>query len=349
MTQEMIDSLVINAIDFLNKSINELQTSPKYSVINFYASIELFLKARLMAEHWSLVFEEPQKANLSKFRVGDFKSVGIDNAKYRLTNIVGVKVGDKAYKCFNDIREHRNRLIHFFHPEYEKPENTTLHEVVAEQCKGWLYLYRLLTIEWKATFAEHLDAIEALDKLMHKHRQFLNAKYEELKPDIDKGRERGVEFIYCYSCGFEASRLKEIHNPLVETNCLICGNEEKQIRVSCPTCGEWIHVYDLGQGTCGGCETEIGIDYLFDRLGVKQISKESLYEPVHAYCSNCEYYDQPSVVPIDDYMWLCLACLTLHDQVDQCEWCAELVTGDVADTYFSGCVMCDGRAGWTKD
>ena len=39
-------SLVENALDFLNKAIGELKDGPKYSVIHFYAAVELFHGAR---------------------------------------------------------------------------------------------------------------------------------------------------------------------------------------------------------------------------------------------------------------------------------------------------------------
>src|SRR5713226_3157429 len=83
-SEQMFDSLVANAIDFLRHSIDELEKKPKYSVIHFCAAIEIFLKAKLMREHWSLIDEEPQKANITRFLNGDFKSVGIDATINRL-------------------------------------------------------------------------------------------------------------------------------------------------------------------------------------------------------------------------------------------------------------------------
>ncbi|HIP71183.1 MAG TPA: hypothetical protein EYH05_07285, partial [Anaerolineae bacterium] len=53
--KDLLERLVENAMDFLSQSIEEFDGSPKYSVIHFHAAVELFLKARLMAEHWSLV------------------------------------------------------------------------------------------------------------------------------------------------------------------------------------------------------------------------------------------------------------------------------------------------------
>lgn len=46
------DSLVRNAIEFLQRSMKELENQPKYAVIDFCTALELFLKARLLKEHW---------------------------------------------------------------------------------------------------------------------------------------------------------------------------------------------------------------------------------------------------------------------------------------------------------
>jgi hypothetical protein len=50
-----------SAFDFLESSVDEIKTHPKYSVIHFATAVELLLKARLIHEHWSL---EPWSAFL---------------------------------------------------------------------------------------------------------------------------------------------------------------------------------------------------------------------------------------------------------------------------------------------
>ncbi|MBN1293095.1 MAG: hypothetical protein JXB48_14745, partial [Candidatus Latescibacteria bacterium] len=55
MKNNQLNKLIENAFDFFERSLDEFEDNPKYSVIHFYAAVELFLKARLMAEHWSLV------------------------------------------------------------------------------------------------------------------------------------------------------------------------------------------------------------------------------------------------------------------------------------------------------
>jgi hypothetical protein len=131
--EAFFDSVVDNAIDFLRQSLDELENKPKYSVIHFCASIELFLKARLMLEHWSLISEEPQRANITKFRTGNFRSVGIDETIARIQNIANIRIPHEAYVSFSELREHRNKMVHFFHPDYVEREASSSLNVKREK------------------------------------------------------------------------------------------------------------------------------------------------------------------------------------------------------------------------
>src|SRR5256885_2670252 len=87
-SSKMFDSLVRNALDFLLRSVGELQETPKYSVIDFCAAIELFLKARLLVEHWALIYKDPKYANLISFSKADFESISMRDVISRLNNIL---------------------------------------------------------------------------------------------------------------------------------------------------------------------------------------------------------------------------------------------------------------------
>ncbi len=195
-SDQMFDSVVANAIDFLTHSVDELETKPKYSVINFCAAIELFLKAKLMLEHWSLVTEEPNKANTSQFQAGDFKSVGIDETLRRLQNISNVRIPREAHRIFSQLREHRSKMVHFFHPDYvSDPKEETIKSIVSEQSKAWFYLHHLLARDWKTEFQDYQEEIEELHALVKEQRAYLKEKFENLLPDIEKGRNRGSRIL----------------------------------------------------------------------------------------------------------------------------------------------------------
>ena len=348
-SQQMFDSLVNNAINFLEQAIAEIKRKPKYSVINFFSSVELFLKARLMLEHWSLIYEDPKNANLTKFLEGDFRSVGLDEAINRLNNIAQVRITTKQEETFSELREHRNKLVHFFHPKYAgKPDKKTLEDVVIEQCRAWYYLYPLLTKNWKSEFSKYLSDIEKLHQSMRQVREYLQVRYEALKPDIEKGKARGTIFSDCPACGFEANREKQIIGPLITSKCLVCEIEVPSLlKVSCPNCKGAIYVYEFGEGKCIKCGKEINLDFLMDQFDEPPSHKEIVRgaEIIRAYCGECGYIEQPTVISYDD-KWICLTCATLHETVDRCDWCNELVTGILEDSFIAGCMLCNGNLGW---
>lgn len=341
-SEEMYESLVHNAIDFLDRSISELEENPKYSVIHFYSGVELFLKARLMKEHWILILSDPRNANPTKFRSGDFNSVNLEEVVYRLREIVGVHITENELTVFRRLRDHRNKLIHFFHQDYvKKPDRDTLQIIAAEQCRGWFFLHRFLTKKWQGQFEKFLEQIETLNQMMLENRTFLETKYKELLPSIEKGKLGGKVFSECNYCGFEATTEIEVTEPIFETICLVCDNQENQLRIPCPNCECMISIIELGEGVCKQCNTEINMEFLLERYGEQQGYGSDYLGPSNAYCSNCEYTEERTVVPLDD-KWFCLNCFQIYDYLSACESCGERVAGDMEDSYFSGCIVCDG-------
>jgi len=345
------NSLVENAIDFLRRSTSEIDTNPKYAVINFFSALELFLKARLMLEHWALIVSKPEHAQKEKFQSGDFVSISFDEAVSRLKSIAGVEVKQEERECFTTIRKHRNQLVHFFHSEYTgtPPSHTTLLKVVSELSKGWFYLYRLLTSTWQEYFLPYKDELDPLAQLMEKHRHYLIAKYDALKPDIDAGKAKGLMFVVCPSC-YTAAAQKTINFRIVaRRDCRVCGLVSTYLRVPCPDCGIDIVIEDMGEGNCDECGKDIDLDYLLEEYGQPARSKDDIDDYNLAYCTSCEYLDRKTVIPIDmdKLNWLCLTCQEIHLSVDDCDYCGTLVAGKEENTYLNGCVVCFG-GGWSN-
>ena len=201
---------------------------------------------------------------IEQFRAGDFHSVSMGDAICRLKNVAGERIGKDEEISFEQVRKHRNRLVHFFHPAYaQKSNQKRIQQIVTEQCKAWFYLHRLLTKSWEPHFRKYKKKIEKLDVLMHKQRTFLKAKFMALKPEIDAGKSKGVEFQCCNLCGHDAARVEEDSEPLCETSCLVCDARFSFLRVPCPDCGETIEVgfEGPGEGTCPNedCKREINL------------------------------------------------------------------------------------------
>jgi rubrerythrin len=353
--QEIFDSLVRNATDFLERSIIELEDSPKFSIINFCTSIELFLKARLMHEHWTLIYEDPRDAKIDSFLQGKFKSVSIETSIKRLKYAVDLKITREEEKTFKNIRDHRNQLVHFFNESYDIFSKSNEIEIIAqEECKGWFYLSRIIKNRWKEEFSDYVKTIEKLDESMLKVRNFLSAKYQALLPQLEVEQKKGTVFYPCFVCGFLAREEvvdKEFFQPdkylSTLSFCHVCNTKtwDTSLRIKCPNCEDGnIMIYDLGEGECRECNQTVDLNYLLERYAEIKYVGSGDFEFNRAYCSCCEYLEQPTVVPFND-VWLCLSCLETHDSADFCGYCQQPVTGNVEDSFLEGCMFCEGQMG----
>ena len=88
--RDVFNKIVVNAIDFIEKSLSEIETYPKYSAINFCTGIELFFKARLVKEDWKQVFTKPGKAKFENFYSGEFRTIGFSKAIERIMKILSI-------------------------------------------------------------------------------------------------------------------------------------------------------------------------------------------------------------------------------------------------------------------
>lgn len=346
----MFDSLVKNAIDFLKVSLEDFKNRPKYSVINFCSAVEIFFKARLMAEHWTLVVAKPETAGSSKFQEGEFKSVTLDQSIRRLENVAGERFSTDARATFTILREHRNKLIHFFHPEYsDTSDSQMLTQIASEQCRAWLHLHKLLTLQWKKHFDGFEQQIEELNKLMHEHREFLREKFKSLGPDIRDLIAAGGTVTTCSACGFSAAKQTEDSPPIKDYKCLVCGSTDHYLYIPCPHCRkDQVYAGD-GDITCVDCAENISVDDIIEKCTPEDFQRplNELCEDLLAYCHYCDH-PNPSVVKLSNG-WFCLACLEPHFEPGYCDWCNEFITGDLEGSGYFGCPHCDGKRGWDDD
>ncbi|MCM1973183.1 hypothetical protein [Streptomyces sp. G1] len=110
-------------MDYLDRAVaglTEGATPPserdlKYAVLHLQAATEVLLKARLIGEHWSLLFRKISDADLEKFKRGDFDSCNTDETIDRLTKIAQVEISEKARDAIAKLAKDRNALMHYGH------------------------------------------------------------------------------------------------------------------------------------------------------------------------------------------------------------------------------------------
>ena len=349
---DLLNRLVENGLDFLVRSIGDFERFPKYSVIHFYTAVELFVKARLMSEHWSLVFSKRQEPDWGDFVTGDFQSVTLDEAASRLQKAAHSGLSDQELQSFRNVRKHRNKMVHFFHEAHSVAENDKLRRTIArEQLNAWYLLHRLLTGQWKDIFEPWSERISQIDAELRKHRTFLQIVFDHKKPEIERLLEAGFIFKDCPSCGFMSLQHEATAGEIYESNCLVCGIGEKCIRIECPNCSEAVDFVNEGFATCTSCgkhlEPEQVVEVLIDNEAAYMATMDGDDSWDLGNCSDCDGYH--TVVRIGDDKYLCARCFGEFEILHTCGWCNELNTGDMERSYMTGCSHCKGKAGWEKD
>lgn len=346
--EQMLKRLVENGLDFLKKAADDIEKHPKYSIIHFYTALELFLKARLMKEHWSLVvIKEP---HLGNFMSGDFQSVSLDSARDRLEKVLDSGLSKQEYEEFNAIRKHRNKMVHFFHEVHNDEQNQILQrEIVKQQLTAWYFLHRLLTEQWKEVFEPWVSDIAIIDIKLRKLHSFLQIIYDQIKPEIEDMQKKGDLFQKCPSCGFISQQHEDILKEVYDANCLVCGLTEKWLKIECPNCADGSSIVNFRSEGFGECE-ECGERFEPNDL-VSEINIESTHHDDDSRdlgnCSNCDGHN--TVILTKDHQYLCLSCFESFDSLERCGWCDEPNTGDMENSHWTGCNCCDGNTSWNKD
>jgi hypothetical protein len=335
---ELLDGLVENAVDFLKTSVDEFDERPKYSVVHFAAAIELFFKARLLMEHWTLVVDRRKEPDRKKFEEGDFQSVTPEQAITLLKKVVGTVFRPEALSAFKNIRQHRNQIIHFHCALDDEP---TRQKVVKEQCRALYHLRELLTKEWEDEFKECRNVVHQINYTMRRFQEYLAVVFEAVKGELEERKKAGVEFECCPACymaafGFESNK------KLADGKCLVCSHATAVVSVECPECKKAVRfIGDSDPIECPHCgEVEL------DRQDIYAAFDESdPHDPARIHCNYCS--GQETVLQIDDE-YLCVECFETSKQLGQCDWCSDIIMAfDASMSNWKGCINCDGQ--WDKD
>lgn len=348
--EELFDRLVENAIDFLARSIGELKQSPKFSVIHFQAAVELFLKARLLAEHWSLVVSKRQEPDWRKFVAGDFLSVSLDEAAARLSAAVQSGLMDSELQAFRQVTKHRNKMVHFFHEAHAVAQGEQLVQAIAkEQLNAWYLLHKILTERWNDVFEKWLRRIGEINSDLREHREFLQVTFDNKADEIRVRKNAGSTFVICPSCGFDAHEYPVAEQEeIFSAACLACGFNETCIIVECSDCQNPVMFVNEGFAVCTACGREFEPESLAEVLRDDAAVHIAVQDGDDSWdlgnCGVCDGYH--TVVRREDHSYFCTSCFGEFDSVERCRWCNEPNTGDMEHSYFSGCNHCDGKAGW---
>ena len=336
------DTLVRSAFDFVERAISSFSDHERISLFLFATGLELFIKARLYHEHWSLIFANVDQAEFRRFETGDLKTVGADKAHDRVKQIIGHNLPSS----FEVIRQHRNRIAHFTHGTTAEQRI----EIVSHQVRGWFDLYHLLRNEWKPIFKKYRNRYNELERMMRKHREFLDAKFQAIQPDLEKECVAGNQVLTCPACGYEAMAVWQLGGAIHHGSCRVCGRNENYVSQLCMNdeCEHSVAFFssDGPPEFCPECN-EVYAENLSEALDTDPIVGDDYF---HRSPINCPYCSGYHAVVTHHDGYVCTECFEYEEEVGYCGWCNEGQLGGVGEfSELSGCEFCDGRAGWEKD
>jgi uncharacterized Zn ribbon protein len=336
-------SLVESAFDFFERAVNEHDTAPKYATLHLATSVELFLKARLMGEHWTLIISPKKSPTFGQLKAGDFISVTPTEAVERLRGVLPPEesVSKDASAEFADLANERNKIAHFFHSGLDGEE--TPHSIIQRQCRVWLHLHRLLSSVWKSTFSRFDKRLGELDRKMREERKFLKTIFEDAKPELAKHRKDDLPVMKCAACEFESLALRD-SDRYTSGQCLVCRYQNTLMRVECPSCENEV-LLENGYDQCSECGHSFTPHEAGELVGGELPSDDTGHGSMSINCGEC---GTDEVYEIDGH-YVCFNCMQEWSEIFICEWCNEYNTGDMEDSFLLGCSMCDGHAGHIRN
>lgn len=342
------EALIANGLDFLNKAREELEAGQaKFSVASFWTAVEILMKVPLVHEHWTLVCSG-KKLERKKYLAGDFQSVSYDEACARLGDVLNKPLLPETAGLFGKIKNHRNRVVHFYHNELSEGDQR---QVLTEQADAWFALNRLMRDEWSSLFGGQLRAKLATDetRMLRSRGFYASAKFrqEPIQQRIADELKAKRPVLRCSACSQVAVLLEQpVPNmSLYDELCIVCYHYDVYIHVACLGCQEPAilrpHGGDFRCGACGRQERR----YLV--INPVPLSRHNMNDGLPAGCTDCEGYN--TVCKFDDN-YLCTACLTLHDSVEMCAHCTYHSTSVPDLSAAFGCAFCEGHPeAWDDD
>jgi hypothetical protein len=341
---QIFDQMVLNAIDFLRQASAEAEASPKYAVLHLATAIEIVLKARIVAEHWSIIVK--RDVSRDRFMSGDFVSLSLKDSISVMKDVIGIPLKAKCEASFISLSNHRNRIVHFFSHNLTESVSGNRDDAIQEILVAIYYLSDFIK-QHQQTFVEHQKQLDSAISQVKRARAFLEAKYLDLKPQLDSARTKGSKIVSCAVCSYDSAVCVQYLGAVYSLNCAVCENSDHLISVECPNeCGLPIRYLASDAFQIRDCECGVSIDQadlvkLLDQSDPFDMDAGTIY---------CNYCGSDSVAEHEAH-YLCCECFSMKESYSVCDWCnqKQLTDSDLEGSGWSGCEYCDGRSGWDKD
>lgn len=289
--KELVDSLFLNSIRFLTQSTKDIKSRSKYidsstksifAAVHLGVGLELLLKSRLAAEHWSFVFKDIDSAKLD-VDPGKLRSVSATAALSRVESLCGVSLNTKHKKSIDHVFSIRNQAVHH---AYE-PNTMQIKTLIAD---AFDFAFDFVKSELRVVSKRNPGSVEKLHGLMLEYDQFVKRRLQRVSREYDLSSalsctdcfhpavvygKKGidcrmchmhrdwdemsvVEDGFCISCGNNRIRIASVE-PIPDSDglpdeyfeCVCPKCLERQSLIECPRC-ETLHDGDF---FCYACQS----------------------------------------------------------------------------------------------
>lgn len=173
--------LLENGLDFILSSVKfTLEEKYKYAILHLSAGVELILKERLRQEHWSLIFENIDKAQKEYLNSGDFQSVKFESSLKRIIEICSINLSDENQKLLHDLKRRRNKIEHFAYHQ-----SGIALKSLSSKILNFVFDFIHLELDDKEFTEQIVKQIDEIRAIAMEFTEFVKNRNEHLKPKIN--------------------------------------------------------------------------------------------------------------------------------------------------------------------
>lgn len=294
MSKKLSLELFENALDFISSAVKYVSNdsdvrSMKYAVLHLSAGVDLVLKYRLSKDHWSLLFNNIDKAVFKNLETGNFTSVNFQNCISRLENNCQITLEDTFKDSVKKLRGLRNKIEHFKIDESQESVKSIFCFVI----DGILNFVQIELSDEELSKQEN-EYLKIIRNELNNWRNFVTHKLDSIQDTLNDFKKSNTLIVQCPRCSQDTVIIDE------GANCLFCGYQ---------TSGE-----------------SFAEDYVSEILKINRyrIAKYGEDDPI-TNCFDC----LADAFVIDDKMHLgfCCKCGENYDvsKLCYCSYCGELM------------------------
>ncbi len=282
-----LENMLANGLRYLRRGLDAFSKNDfDFALTDFYCGLEIILKAMVLHEDWRLVFDEPGDAEQAKLDKGTAKTIGADQAFKRLAVFAQKPLSADAEKAVNRIRVHRNKLMHFYHPDLNTPSGKKI--LATDLARGWYALRQLRAdARFQAVFSKHAWQHDEIDAALLVLKTYLKQAEKDIQSassgmsftDCEACEMQTVQGGKCQLCGYEHISHRDIAQGaeyIPKLDCSSCGHDDVVVQtdkasrcthcgashgafVQCEYCNDWWLEDDLSD--LHDCSYETGCEH----------------------------------------------------------------------------------------